>query len=425
MAPRKEVVYYYIYSFFGLTHAHSTVRISLEKLREDYVGCKVFWNIVGKRKLTLEARKLTSKMISEDDIHLVHALSTLRLASQSEDEKRRRELKRCALHAIDKKCSISKPLDINFHTFHQELKNTLGIKEDERFLERKPFYTSPRDLVEIFDKNVTEDTVQKLFENQYKIRWPTKTGDPEPFNYYEFCKAMKTRCDKDVMNYTTRRAHVNSMLYQAQEQLNEIRHLPYKQLCPPVYVKYTDGTWEKCTYEEDSLRVSEIGEENLDWITNEQLKTYIKDQSKQHTNGNSFLDKSEQLYLAVLEEDYLPDNDENRSDKTQVYVGKAKNGIKERWMGSQCSSHCRTMERSRNVMCRMMNYDPDVLASTMLVDLRFLLHKVNNREGNKSGLFIIKFSGPLKDAENKLIKGIKLTDTFTLRPTNMEYGMKA
>ena len=95
----------------------------------------------------------------------------------------------------------------------------------------------------------------------------------------------------------------------------------------------------------------------------------------QNYHNAAFPNQKKHFYWAVIEEDDLEEPHGNNLSKTQVYVGKARHGIKQRWAGNQDSSHCRNMELSRNVMYNMMNYDPDILATKQLVDLRFLLHK--------------------------------------------------
>ena len=373
---------------------------------------------------------------SHFDADVERALSELRLVSQKPmDEKQRRKPKRDALNVIDQKCSTLIPEDSNFDRFHQNLKETLGIKNEEPFLRDKPFYTSPKDLVVLFEGNVTQDTVRKLFENQYKIKWHTITGDPDQFSFYEFCKNVKD-CrgnleGNTVMTYDTRRAHVISRLYKAQEKLleDEFQNLTYRQLCPPVYVRTKiKGTWKwkkwMCKSQSPVFQEVEVTQ-NINWITYEPLRNYIESHSLQdQTNARNFPNQKKHLYWAVLEEDDLG---EGRGDtgKTQIYVGKAKNGIKERWVGSQTSSHCKNMEASRNIVRNMVTFVPDVLKDKQLVDLRFLLHLACNKKGNNSGLFIMKCfedEEELKNKETKHING-ELEGDFSINPKDMMYGM--
>ena len=133
-----------------------------------------------------------------------------------------------------------------------------------------------------------------------------------------------------------------------------------------------------------------------------------------------------------------------RPFRTQVYVGQAKNGIKERWTGGG-TSHCKRMDFARDVMCNMLSYDPTALKSEQLVDLRLLLDKACNQDGGNSGLFIMdqftktvtvknrqKIIGDkrrLNDAETNNIDGYASREEETpiinssWRLNNMDYGM--
>ena len=130
-------------------------------------------------------------------------------------------------------------------------------------------------------------------------------------------------------------------------------------------------------------------------------------------------DEYEPQYLEKYGEEPLTDN----LGKTQVYVGQAEKGIRKRWV-EDSSSHCKNMELARNVMCNMMNYDPETLKGLQLVDLRFLLHKANNLEGDNCGLFLMSLyqHATLSESEAKDIESVEM-DGWTLKPLNMLYGM--
>ena len=113
-----------------------------------------------------------------------------------------------------------------------------AIREiDKRDLEKIP-YESPRDLVQMLVQmaDMNYKTIKKLFEKQFEMKWNTNTGDPDQFSFHGFCKRVYSAANKDVSTPETRKAHVLSKLYHAQEELHKIRHLSYKELCPPVYV---------------------------------------------------------------------------------------------------------------------------------------------------------------------------------------------
>ncbi len=121
--------------------------------------------------------------------------------------------------------------------------------------------------------------MQKLFEKQYELRWHTTTGDPDQFSFYGFCQDVDQAGGENVMTYNTRRAHVISRLYHAQEELLKIRGLTYREHCPPVYVRTKIDerwTWKKwiCHPHRREFEVC-AGETDIDWISNEPLRNYI------------------------------------------------------------------------------------------------------------------------------------------------------
>jgi hypothetical protein len=293
--------------------------------------------------------------------------------------------------------------------------------------------------------------MQKLFEKQYELDWHTLTGDPDQFSFYGFCNdivqananadanananadanananADANAGGENVMTYQARRAHVISRLYHAQQQLLEIRHLTFQELCPPVYVRTTTPaneeqgiapTWKKWIYNVINNEFTEDAEENvnINWIINDDLRAYITGNSKPYDNG-SFANEDNHLYWAVLEED-----DETLAVKAQVYVGKTKKGIKNRWL-TDSKSHCKRMKLARDVMCRMANYDPTALQSEQLVNLRLLLHKAYNRKGKNSGLFIMNYNGSLREAKTNNKNGVNIENLADWKPTHMKYGM--
>ena len=46
---------------------------------------------------------------------------------------------------------------------------------------------SPLAFAEFLLRNGSDIFVKSLIEHQYKIKWATKGGRPEPFNFYKFC----------------------------------------------------------------------------------------------------------------------------------------------------------------------------------------------------------------------------------------------
>ena len=358
---------------------------------------------------------------------------------EPQDNLQRFGVKRSVVRVIDLPHLLSIPQLILTGQFYNRLREKLEISgQVDCFVTRAGDYRSPRDLARVLVENgdATTAAVEKLFEKQYELRWHTTTGDPDQFSFYGFCQDVDQAGGENVMMYSTRRAHVISRLYHAQEELLKIRGLTYREHCPPVYVctKIDERwTWKKwiCHPHRREFEVC-AGETDIDWISSEPLRNYITVNSVQDyhnetlPNGNKHL-----VYWAVIEEDDFEEPHVahgNNLGKTQVYVGRARHGIKERWAGSLDSSHCRNMELTRNVMYNMMNYDPDTLSRKQLVDLRFLLHKAHHPDGSNSGLFIMGLQGydDYEQAETSNRQGIPLRvgeAKWTLIPTNMKFGM--
>ena len=320
------------------------------------------------------------------------------------------------------------------------------ISENLTAEEENEEYKSPRNLINILvacgDHGGLIEAVKKLFATQYKFKWHTETGDPDQFSFYGFCTDLKDAGGEDVMTYDTRKAHTISGLYRVRDKLHKIRPLTHRELCPPVYVRTLVGkrwTWKKWVCNRDRSVFEATDEEtDIDWITNVPLRDYITVHSVQNDRDVAFPnEKNHHLYWAMFEEDDFEETQPHAAHgdnlgTTQVYVGKAMRGIKDRWVANT-KSHCRNMELSRNVMYNMMNYDQNTLKGQQLVDLRLLLHKADTYHqerhgGDRCGLFIMgrQGYGDRENSEKRDRKGIPLQlgrNVWHCTPTNMKFGM--
>ena len=385
--------------------------------------------------------------------HVNIAFENLTLAMQKIDEAKNEDersqttrvfrVRQNAIRAISNAHRLHIPSPSLTVDFYNALRAKLDISDE---LQQNQFqgnhkFKSPLDFVNILVSNhdANGEAVEKLFEKQYEIKWHTETGDPDPFSFYKFCKSVEDAGGEDVMTYDTRRAHVFSRLYKKQEVLRKIRGLTYKELCPPIYACCERSRWLKCTYTSEGWQFRFL-KNGISWISNRTLREYIQQNSKKYETkcciyDKKFLDDQRlpgQLYWAVFEEDdYNPHRQPRERlpfNKTQVYVGKAANGIKQRWLGSTGTSHCKMMEFARDFLCNMRGFDPIIIQLEQLVDLRLLLHKACNRDGSNSGLFIMKTGAlTLKSAERRNIDGKKIGSDSTIlrgwKPTDMRYGL--
>ena len=201
-----------------------------------------------------------------------------------QDNLQRFREKRNVVRAINLPYLLSIPqhtLNAHFYNSLREKLEIPGKVGSYNFVRRQGNYRSPRDLVSVLVENgdATTAVVQKLFEKQYELRWHTTTGDPDQFSFYGLCQDVDQAGGENVMTYNTRRAHVISRLYHAQEESIKIRGLTYREHCPPVYVRTKINerwTWKKwiCHPHRREFEVC-AGETNIDWISNEPLRNYI------------------------------------------------------------------------------------------------------------------------------------------------------
>ena len=261
---------------------------------------------------------------------------------------------------------------------------------------------SPLDMAEYLKKDAPQWLVKKMIEHQFDIKWKTTTGEPDDYTFYQFCaKAEKTTKPKDFdfFKYIPRQAHVKATLYKEcrRRSVNDLRSISKEKLCPIVYIRVAHGwiAWAGDKYELDGETVYDINEtdinENVSWIHQSILKFIKENADEQVENLKNILAKPT-LYWAVLNDrDFMSGGKLKLKPigQTQVYVGKANNGIQGRWIKDK-DNHCATMKKCLDNVCGMTTYDPSILEGIQLVDARLTLAKVR---GERTALFVIKTFG--------------------------------
>ena len=217
---------------------------------------------------------------------------------------------------------------------------------------------SPVDMAEFLKKDAPQWLVKKMIENQFDIRWNTQPphGEPDDYTFYQFCdKAEKTTKPKDFnfFKYIPRQAHVKATLYKEcrRRSVYYLRSITKEKLCPIVYIRVADGwiSWRADDeYGLDGETVYDINEtdinENVSWIDPSILKFIKENADEQVGNLKNILAKPT-LYWAVLNDrDFMSGGKLKLKSigQTQVYVGKANNGIQGRWIKDK-DNHCATM----------------------------------------------------------------------------------
>ena len=273
--------------------------------------------------------------------------------------------------------------------------------------------TSPRVLAEVsLQPNVAHWVVASMIERQFEIKWDTPTGEPDDYSFYDFCDTEKTM---KYLKFIPRRAHVKTTLFKEcrskQKMLDDLLQMPKNSLCPEVLVKTVDGwtTWQAPDEENNEgefrpLPENRVFSEDFSWIDQSILEFIKKNADKQKSDHESLKIslKNPTLYWAVVEDrDFPPiQNTKNLKLKpigqTQVYVGKANNGIKGRWL-EDSDNHCEMMKKCLDNVWAMTTYDPLRLEGIQLGDARLALAKVR---GEKTALFVMKtFGDDLEKAE--------------------------
>ena len=287
------------------------------------------------------------------------------------------------------------------------------VKKEQMFQIAK----SPRDMAKYLKKNGKDQkAVKKIIENQFQIKWNITTGEQDiNHTFYEFCDTKET---ERFLKYGPRRAHVEVTLYKecrtkSTSYLQSIRERKEK-LCPKVYIKTAKGwkTWDADTEEFTDSRNNQFG-----WI-HKSIKSFIEKNADEQKDDSKSLQESltkPTLYWAVLgDEDFSSDEKLklNEIGATQIYVGRANNGIRGRWT-KDGRNHCHMMKKCLDNVCLMTNYDASIMRNDkiQLVDARLALAKVREE---RTALFVMKTFGDevekdklkieasLREAQNRL-----------------------
>ena len=264
---------------------------------------------------------------------------------------------------------------------------------------------SPLDLARKLKKTVPQWLVNNIIQHQFNIKWSTRTGQPDNYTFYQFYEMKNT---SSLLKYAPRQAHVKATLYKECRSIcNDVQRKSKEELCPMVYIRTVEG-WKTWRAGEVNFKSVTNIDHHLKWIHGD-IRKFIKenaDQQKDDCENCESLKKSLKkptLYWAVLQDNDLlhPENLElNEFSKTQVYVGKAINGIRGRWTRDS-DNHCSMMKKCLDNVCAMTTYDPLRLEGIQLVDARLALAKVRNEN---TALFVIKtFGDEFEKAKMRLL----------------------
>ena len=248
--------------------------------------------------------------------------------------------------------------------------------------------------------------VKKIIQSQFDIRWNTSSpsihenGKPDDYTFYQFCDKQNSR---EFLKYKPRLAHIKATLYKEcmSDKFLSYIHYDKEELCPEVFIK-TLGGWKIWNANEpETFLDQENFNDYFSWV-NEHIRTAIEENADIESGIEDNLEKALKeptLYWAVLDDKDFEAGEKlklHEIGQTQVYVGKANNGIYGRWTHDS-DNHCEMMKKCLDNVYAMMTYDPSRLEGIQLVDARLVLAKVR---GERSALFLIKtFGDDVKKAE--------------------------
>ena len=260
--------------------------------------------------------------------------------------------------------------------------------------------SSPLDMAKhLKKKEGIQWLVVNIIQYQFEMKWNTDTpaGEPDDYTFYEFCDKGNTT---EFFKYKPRQAHVKATLYKEcrRKSVNYLRGITKENLCPTVYIRAA-GEWVswRADGNYDGIRRAisiDEGDTDLNWIT-PSIRNFIKENADEQRVDHEDLKclAKPTLYWAVLDDrDFQSEVSllkVKRIGKTQVYVGKANNGIRGRWL-KDSDSHCEMMKKCLDNVCAMTTYDSLRLEGIQLVDARLTLAKIREE---RTALFVIKTFG--------------------------------
>ncbi len=303
--------------------------------------------------------------------------------------------------------TIRKKVDLGYgkKVVNTELHQLLNINKDKSLdhyfipVSDQQFasMSSPLDMAKYLRRTKTKSAphwlVRNIIQHQFDIRWNTRTinDDPDDYTFYKFCDNENTT---GLLKYIPRQAHVKATLYKEcrRKSVNYLRGITKENLCPTVYMRIAADEWISWRADKDEVNDVNINT-HLSWI-NSSIRTFITENADEQ-NVNSIRKSLEKptLYWAVLNDDsdFMSGGQLRLKEigQTQVYVGRANNGIQGRWLKDK-DNHCKMMKTCLDNVCAMTTYDPLRLEGIQLVDARLTLAKIRRE---RTALFVIKTFG--------------------------------
>ena len=282
---------------------------------------------------------------------------------------------------------------------------------------------SPLDLAHFVNRGAPQWSLKNLFDHQFDIKWMTPTGEPDDYTFYEFCDTENT---SKLFKYKPRQAHVKATLFKECRRKRALEMMK-THLCPTVFIRTVDGWMSWHPASEFDFLPNDLPDEIIDPL----ISRFIAENADEQKSDPESLQRSltkPTLYWAVLKDSDFKPGEVLRLKKigeTQVYVGKANNGIKGRWWTDK-DNHCEMMLKCLSNVCAMTTYDAMRLDGIQLIDARLALAAVR---GELRALFVMKtFDDDLEKAEIRQRKAemnldkAKASLNYTLLTTMPHHG---
>jgi len=287
--------------------------------------------------------------------------------------------------------------------------NVLQLAEKAEMREIVSSAQCPPDILSRLKSKTPKSVAVNLILQQYNIRWNTSSGESKPFEFYSL--------PKHFMKGSVRRAHLQTVLYEHKNaianlhaifNLDQQTPLQLHCFCPAVaYVKkdpyakpgdedtglpirsrdepkYSWQSWSFNNPEPQTSTSKDLGFEfppDIAWIS-PKVKTLIKKLCEPIPDDFNPETTPNVMYMLVISET-LPVKLQEPAMRSQVYIGGADQGIKDRFLGDE--GHCLKMINLFNHFSDIQYFVPH--PSALLIEMRLLL-ALARRE--RHALFVLK-----------------------------------
>jgi len=298
----------------------------------------------------------------------------------------------------------------------------------------------PLDILHKLKKNTPKNIPIKMMMKQYNIRWNTLTGESKPYDFFSL--------PQQFIKGTVRKTYMQTVLYHHKNSINSIGDdIKLTQLCPPVvyhkrdpYRKQGDGSdsdlpirmrnepkymWKKWSFNktEQPCKPTELGPTipaELSWIS-PVVRLLIRKLCEPLDDEFTPENTENVMYMLVVEETISPKLPDTKGFKSQVYIGGADAGLREKFLGED--GHCAKLMEIKKHFSDIEYFK--IHQNALLIELRLFYALL---KGDNYALFAINnFDDPRrlgKEVHEIIGKAMYLSNNEVWGPTvNMHFGL--